>query len=233
MVESESRYAFLVDTYRTERLKVMSVWSMFEDDDLPARPHPTPERRIHSGARGGGSRGRADSAPLLDEDKRGRSVREQMVHQCMSEDIWFRTMLGIDVGARPLPESETLLEFIRQYARDSAKRLEVLRAKPEAWWEEVIPFFETQRTRAWIVVRRIAHTAHHRGQQTALARMLGRDLYSTYGPTADTGGLGQHKAPTIYAYADEAALLEGAVSGGRKRPLPGPGSQPPTERPGR
>ena len=207
MVESESRYAFLVDTYRTERLKVMSVWSMFEDDDLPARPHRT--------------------------DRRGRSVREQMVHQCLSEDMWFRTMLGIDVGGRPLPETETLLEFIRQYAGDSAKRLEALGRKQEAWWEEVVPFFETRRTRAWIVVRRIAHTAHHRGQQTALARMLGRDLYSTYGPTADTGGLGQHKAPTIYAYPDEATLLEGAAAGGRKRPLPGPGSQPPTERPGR
>ena len=208
MGESEStRYAFLVDTYRTERLKVMSVWSMFEDADLPARPHRT--------------------------DLRGRSVHEHMVHQCMSEDLWFRSMLGIDVGARPLPEAETLLEFIRQYARDSAKRAEALRAKPEAWWEEVVPFFEARRIRAWIMVRRIAHTAHHRGQQTALARMLGRDLYSTYGPTADTGGLGQHKAPTIYAYPDEAALLEGAAVGGRKRPLPGPGAQPPTERPGR
>ena len=27
MIENETRYAFLVDTYRTERLKVMSVWS--------------------------------------------------------------------------------------------------------------------------------------------------------------------------------------------------------------
>jgi len=222
MGETESmRYGFLIDTYRTERLKVLSVWAMFQDADLPARPHWTPERPIHSGA------------PLLNEDHRGRSVREHMVHQCMSEDVWFRTMLGIDVGARPLPENETRLEFMRQYAHDSAKRLEALPAKPEAWWEEVVPFFEARRTRAWIVVRRIAHTAHHRGQQTALARMLGRDLYSTYGPTADTGGLGQTKAPTIYAYPDESSLLEGEAAGGRKRPLPGPGSEPPTERPDR
>ncbi|HEY2944767.1 MAG TPA: DinB family protein [Vicinamibacteria bacterium] len=208
MDESQStRYAFLVDTYRTERLKVMSVWSMFEDADLAARPHRT--------------------------DRRGRSVHEHMVHQCTSEDMWFRSILGIDVGARPLPETETRLEFIRQYSRDSAKRLEALRAKPDAWWEEVVAFFESRRMRAWIVVRRIAHTAHHRGQQTALARILGRDLYSTYGPTADTGGLGQHQARTIYAYPDESALLEGVTVGGRKRPLPGPGPQPPTERPDR
>lgn len=208
MAESEStRYSFLVDTYEAERLKVLSVWATFRDADLPARPHPT--------------------------DRRGRSVHEHMVHQCMSEDLWFRNMLAIDVGARPLPEAETRLEFIRQYARDSAQRLRSLRTKPETWWEEVVPFFDGRRPRAWIMVRRVAHTAHHRGQQTALARMLGRDLHSTYGPSADTGGLGQHKAPTLYAYPDEAALLEGEASGGRKRPLPGPGPNPPTERPGR
>ena len=26
------RYQFLIDTYETERLKVLSVWSMFDDD---------------------------------------------------------------------------------------------------------------------------------------------------------------------------------------------------------
>ena len=153
-----ARYEFLVESYRTERLKVMSIWAMFEDADLPARP-------------------RAD-------DPRGRSVHEHMVHQCLSEDGWFRNTLGIDVGARPLPETETRLEFIRR-------------------------------------------------QQTTLARVLGRNLYSTYGPTADTGGLGQHKAPTVYAYPDEASLLDGEAAGGRKRPLPGAGPQPSTERPDR
>ena len=46
------RYRFLVDTYETERLKVLSVWSMFRDEDLPVRPHPV--------------------------DLRGRSFQEQM-----------------------------------------------------------------------------------------------------------------------------------------------------------
>jgi hypothetical protein len=49
------------------------------------------------------------------------------------------------------------------------------------------------------MTRRIAHSAHHRGQQTAMLRMLGRDLHSTYGPTADTGGLPADDAPTLYA----------------------------------
>jgi uncharacterized damage-inducible protein DinB len=199
------RYTFLVDTYQTERLKVLSVWSMFSDSDLPFRPHPT--------------------------DPRGRSVREQMVHQCVSEENWFRGMLGIDVGARPLPESETRLGFLQQYAQDSARRLLALREMGDEWWEEVRAFFDVQRPRTWIMVRRLAHTAHHRGQQTTLLRMLGRTIHSTYGPSADTGGLPAQKAPTIYAYPDEAALLSGEGSGGRKAALSGPGAASPTERP--
>jgi len=199
------RYQFLIDTYQTERLKVLSVWGMFREEDLAVRPHPT--------------------------DRRGRSVREQMVHQCVSEDLWFRGTLGVDVGAPPLPEEETRLEFIRRYAEDSGKRLTALGEKKDAWWEEVVKFFDTRRSRAWVMVRRIAHTSHHRGQQMAMLRMLNRDLHSNYGPTADTGGLMQNQAPVIYAYPDLDALLEGESAGGVKAPLPGPGEKAPTERP--
>ncbi len=45
-------YQFIVDTYETERIKVLSVWSMFKDEELPIRPHS--------------------------QDARGRSVQEQM-----------------------------------------------------------------------------------------------------------------------------------------------------------
>lgn len=31
------RYDFLIDTYRTERVKVLSVWSMLHDDDFDRR----------------------------------------------------------------------------------------------------------------------------------------------------------------------------------------------------
>src|SRR5260370_40231622 len=91
------KYGFLVETYETERIKVVSVWSEFRDADLPLRP------------RAG--------------DPRGRSVREQMVHQCVSENLWFVGMLGIDVGAPPLPQTESRLEFMRRSAADSEKRL--------------------------------------------------------------------------------------------------------------
>ncbi|MBI1355479.1 MAG: damage-inducible protein DinB [Acidobacteria bacterium] len=198
-------YRFLVDTYETERIKTLSVWSMFRDEDLAFRPHPN--------------------------DSRGRSVHEQMVHQCVSEDLWFVSILGVDAGAGPLPETETRLEFIRCYADLSRQRLAALGSKDDAWWEETVSFFEFPRSRAWVMVRRLTHTAHHRGQQTALLRMLNADLHSTYGPTADTGGLMQNQAPVIYAYPDIDALLVAEAAGGAKARLPGPGSEPPTERP--
>jgi hypothetical protein len=81
------------------------------------------------------------------------------------------------------------------------------------------------------MTRRIAHTAHHRGQQMAMLRMLAHDLHSNYGPTADTGGLMQSHAPTIYAYPSLETLLQSEASGGHKTALPGAGGKPVTERP--
>ena len=200
------KYDFLIETYGTERIKVVSVWGEFQDDDLEVRPNAN--------------------------DPRGRSVHEQMVHQCISEDLWFRTMLGIDVGAPPLPSPETRLGFMKRYAEDSAKRLAMLLGKEEAWFEADTTFFDVRRSRAWVMTRRVAHTAHHRGQQMAMLRMLARDLHSNYGPTADTGGLMQNHAPTIYAYPSLDALFQGEATGAHnKTALPGGGGKPVTERP--
>ena len=197
------KYDFLVEAYATERIKILSVWSEFNDEDLPIRPH--------------------------DGDPRGRSVLEQMVHQCLSEDGWFKSMLGIDVAASPLPKDETRKAFIACYAENSEKRWRALQEKDDAWWEETTRFFEENRSRAWVMTRRLTHSSHHRGQQMAMLRMLGRDLHSNYGPTADTGGLPKDKAPTIYAYAN----LNDLLAGGNKAPLPGAAGKIVTERPGR
>jgi uncharacterized damage-inducible protein DinB len=199
------RYEFLTDTYETERIKVVSVWSEFRDEDLPVRPRAN--------------------------DPRGRSVLEQMVHQCVSENLWFINMLGIDVNAPPLPAAETRMEFMKRYAEDCGNRLAALRTKDDSWWESETKFFDLQRSRAWVLVRRIAHTAHHRGQQMAMLRMLGRALHSNYGPTADTGGLMQNHAPTIYGYPSLNALFDGEEAGGAKKPLPGAAGKAVTERP--
>jgi uncharacterized damage-inducible protein DinB len=199
------RYDFLVESYASERVKVLSVWSEFRDEDLPVRPRS--------------------------DDPRGRSVHEHMVHQCASEDVWFRTMLDIDVGVPPLPQLESRLEFMKRYAEDSASRLAILGETDEAWWEAQTAFFDVTRTKAWVMTRRLNHTSHHRGQQMAMLRMLGRDLHSNYGPTADTGGLMQNHAPTIYAYASVDALLGGETRGGAKSRLPGAAGRTVTERP--
>jgi len=118
-------------------VKVVSAWSEFRDEDLHGR--------------------------LREGDRRGRSVLEQMVHQCVSEDLWFRNILEIDVNAPPLPPSETRLGFMKRYAEDPEKRLAALRGKDEAWWEAETNFFDVQRSRAWVLTRGTAHTAHHRG----------------------------------------------------------------------
>jgi uncharacterized damage-inducible protein DinB len=199
------RHTFLVETFATERVKVVSVWSEFRDEDLPMRPR--------------------------DGDPRGRSVHEQMVHQCVSENLWFRDMLGIDVGAPPLPQQEVRMEFMKRYAEDSGKRLAALQEKDDGWWEGDAKFFDVQRSRAWVMTRRIAHTSHHRGQLMAMLRMLGRDLHSNYGPTADTGGLMQNHASTIYAYESLEELFAGENAGGVKAALPGSGGKAVTERP--
>jgi hypothetical protein len=149
----------------------------------------------------------------------------------MSENKWFCNMFGVDVGAPPLPEQETRLEFIKRYAEDSGKRLAILKEKDKIWWEQEVSFFDTKRTRAWIMVRRIAHTAHHRGELTTILRMLGRKVHSVYGPSVDTGGLPDNNALTIYAYPDINSLIAGEAKGGLKADLPGPGNKPSTERP--
>ncbi len=198
-------YDFLIETYETEILKVLGVWSMFNDADINVRPR--------------------------NDDNRGRNLHEQMVHQCVSEHLWFSGMLGITVTDSPLPDPETRIKFMKQYARDATARLEALRSKDETWWKMETEFFDTRRSHAWIMTRRIAHTAHHRGQQTTLLRMFNRDLHSTYGPTADTGGLMQHQAPVVYAYPDLGALLAEESGERRKAALPGVGKHPSTERP--
>lgn len=152
------------------------MWSFFHDADLPTRPHPT--------------------------DTRGRSVVEQMTHQCISEDNWFKNFFAIDVSAPPLPAARSRAGFIQQYWQDSRKRLDALRSKDDAFWQHDVIFFDAPRSRAWIMVRRVAHTAHHRGQQMAMLRMLNREIHSNYGPTADTGD------KVVYAYPDFESLLK-------------------------
>jgi uncharacterized damage-inducible protein DinB len=196
-----SAFSFFADSYDTERLKILSVWSQIPDEQMGFRPEP-----------------------------RARSPLEHMVHQCTSEDAWMRTMLGIDAGLPVLPPQETRVAFIEHYAAVSAARLGVVRQKPDAWFLEPTTFFDVPRSRAWVLVRRLTHSAHHRGQLTAYIRLWGQPLFSTYGPTADTGGLPKNGATVVYRYDSIDDLLAHRGHDG-ERMLPGTGSAPPTERP--
>jgi uncharacterized damage-inducible protein DinB len=195
-----TRYGFLIETYRTERLKTLGVWAQIPDERMGFRSEP-----------------------------RARTPLEHMVHQCQSEHNWMTTMLGIEIGIDALPKEESRAAFLEHYGTCAQARLAQLEDRPESWFEEEAAFFDVRRTRAWILTRRLTHTAHHRGQLTAAIRAWGQPLYSTYGPTADTGGLPKHGARVIYRDASDAPSPGGAPG----PDLPGPGSAPPTERPGR
>jgi uncharacterized damage-inducible protein DinB len=196
-----SAFSFFADTYDTERLKTLTVWSQIPEAHMRFRPEP-----------------------------RARSPLEHMVHQCQSEDAWMRNMLGVEIAQPVLPAPETCRGFIEHYASVSAARLEVLRGKPDGWFLEPTQFFDVTRSRAWVLLRRFTHSAHHRGQLTAYIRLWGQPLFSTYGPTADTGGLAKDGATVVYRYESIDDLL---AHGGRDgdRALPGVGAAPPTERP--
>jgi uncharacterized damage-inducible protein DinB len=138
-------FDFLLDTYDTERLKTLSVWSSFTDAELEFRP-----------------------AGHI------RTPHEHMVHQCVSEDAWMKNMMGIDVGEPALPQKEERLEFIRHYDALSSERLARLREKPEEWWREAAKFFDVDKPKNWIMLQRLTHSAQHRAQLVVYLRLLGR-----------------------------------------------------------
>jgi len=192
-----TRYSFLVDSYRTERLKTLSVWSQVPEAKMAVRIEP-----------------------------RARTAHEHMVHQCTSEENWMRGMLGIAVSRPPLPVEETRAAFIDHYAAVSGERLAALEQQRDDWFEGETRFFDVTRSRAWVLTRRLTHSAHHRGQLLACLRLWGEALASTYGPTADTGGLAVNGARVIYRYES----LEDLLADRHASALPGPGEKSPTER---
>ncbi|HEV2341427.1 MAG TPA: DinB family protein [Candidatus Acidoferrales bacterium] len=155
--DSRSHYSFLLDTYETEILKIITIWSAFPDSSMDFRPAA-----------------------------QSRTVIEQFEHQLQSEGGWMVKMFGIDLGDLN-PEKRTKQACIAKYQSDATRRLEILITKPDSWWEEQVAFFDVQRSRAWIFVRRLNHSAHHRGQLIVYLRVLGLRVPSVYGPTADTG----------------------------------------------
>lgn len=155
---AENIYSFLLDTYETEILKTIGIWSAFPESALDYKPHA-----------------------------KSRSVIEQMEHQVQSEGRWMKDMLSIDTGD-PNPVERSKQGFIEKYRGDALRRLEIMRSKPAEWWQERANFFDVVRSRAWVLTRRMNHSTHHRGMLTVYLHLLDIPLPSVYGPTADTGG---------------------------------------------
>lgn len=158
MAENSSTYDFLLEAYETEILKTAGIWAAFPPQTMNWRPH-----------------------------ERSRTVMEQFEHQVQSEARWMKAMLGIDTG-EPMPPDPSRDGFIAKYRQDSQQRLQALRAKPDDWWREETTFYDVRRSRAWVMLRRINHSTHHRGQLIVYLRLLDIAVPSVYGPTADTGG---------------------------------------------
>jgi uncharacterized damage-inducible protein DinB len=151
-------FQHMPDTYASETNKVASVWREFSTDELSFRPHT-----------------------------RSSTVEDIFKHQLLSERRFFGEFLGLPEppAEEVLPPGQTPADYAERLARLALPRLGFIATQEEAWWLEVVPFFEVERTRVWIFWRRLLHTAHHRTQLTVYLRLLGKKVPSTYGPTAD------------------------------------------------
>jgi len=165
-------FQHVLDTYASETNKVVSVWGGFSDSDLEYRPHP-----------------------------RSSSVAEILKHQLLSERRFFAEFLGAPEMAadQVLPPTLSVENLKQRIVELALPRLSFLASRDEAWWLEVVPFFDTRRQRAWIFWRRVLHTAHHRTQLTVYLRMLNKTVPATYGPTADVSWRGADPTTTIEA----------------------------------
>ena len=147
-----------IDTYASESNKVVSVWREFRDEDLAYRPHA-----------------------------RARTVLEVLQHQLLSERRFFAEFLGTaePSPAEILPPEVAVAAYAERFLALAQPRLVTLAAQPVEWWTGTARFFDVDRERAWILWRRILHTAHHRTQLTVYLKLMDRRVPATYGPTAD------------------------------------------------
>ena len=151
-------FQHVVKTYASEVNKLNAVWHEFAVDDLAFKPHP-----------------------------RSSSVQDIIEHELLSERRFFGEFLGLpEVPANEvLPEERTPYAFASRMVELSRPRLKFLAEQDQDWWLTVVPFFDVQRERSWILWRRILHTAHHRAQLGVYLRLLNKSVPSIYGPTAD------------------------------------------------
>ena len=169
---SNRLFQHLVKTYASEVNKLNSVWHEFAEEDLTFKPHP-----------------------------RSTTVGEIIEHELLSERRFFGEFLSLpEVPAKEvLPLERTPAAFAARMVELSRARLQFLAERDEEWWLAVVPFFDVERERIWILWRRILHTAHHRAQLGVYLRLLNKKVPSIYGPTADVRWDGADPTNTVAA----------------------------------
>jgi uncharacterized damage-inducible protein DinB len=163
----------LLDTYASETSKVVSVWREFRPEDMQFRAA-----------------------------ERSSSVLEIMKHQLLSERRFFAEFIGLPdepAAAAVLPTELTPEAFWRRDEELCKPRLQRMAGRDDAWWLEVVPFFDVRRQRIWVFWRRVLHTTHHRTQLSVYLRSLGRRVPSSYGPTADVTWQGADPTRSVEA----------------------------------
>jgi len=159
-----------LETYASETNKTVSVFREFLREDLAFRPH-----------------------------SRSSTVLQIMKHELLSQRRFFAEFLGVPEpeASEVLPGDQTPEAFGARLLELVRPRLKFLAAQNEAWWLEVCPFFDVNRQRAWILLRRILHSAHHRTQLTVYLRLLDRKVPAIYGPSADDTWAGASPTLTV------------------------------------
>jgi hypothetical protein len=122
-------------------------------------------------------------------------------HQLLSERRFFGEFLKTPEPPpdQVLPDPFTVETALTRFLELARARLDFFASQPESWWMETVPFFDVNRQRIWIFWRRVLHTAHHRTQLTVFLRMLGKDVPTTYGPTADVTWTGADPTNSVAA----------------------------------
>ena len=161
-----------LDTYAGETNKLVSVWVIFADEDLPFRPHP-----------------------------KSSTVEEIMKHELLSQRRFFAEFLGAPEppGSDVLPAIASVEGYWKRLRDLALPRLAFLADQKGDWWLEEAPFFDVRRERIWIFWRRVLHTAHHRTQLAMYLRLLDRLVPAVYGPTADISWTGADPTQTVEA----------------------------------
>ena len=176
-------------------------------------------------------KGRDRRAAPMSEDAASKTKRKQEMLALQALGVRLVTLNADQLALIELPEplAAAVAEAKRVRSREGHRRqLQYI----GRLMREVDPAPIRAKLEIWDGQSREATAAHHRAEQTTLLRLLGRQVWSVYGPAADTGGLPGNGARTIYAYPSIPALITGESRGGEKTALPGPGSQPSTERAG-